>query len=67
MGFHMHADSFNIQFYGRKRWAIYAPHKMTVTGYSDYESFSEWLEHRRGGKDFTHPTWECIQEPGDLL
>merc|ERR1712137_360766 len=32
--FHFHGDTYNILLHGRKRWAIYAPHKMTSTGFS---------------------------------
>jgi len=30
-------------------------------------SFVTWLMNRRGGGHFSPPTWECVQEPGDLL
>lgn len=65
--FHFHADAYNLLLHGRKRWAIYGPHQMTPTGYSSTESFANWLETRQGGEGFVPPTWECVQEPGELL
>eukprot|EP00933_Yihiella_yeosuensis_P057813 TRINITY_DN5789_c1_g1_i2.p1 TRINITY_DN5789_c1_g1~~TRINITY_DN5789_c1_g1_i2.p1 ORF type:complete len:418 (+),score=51.00 TRINITY_DN5789_c1_g1_i2:56-1309(+) len=68
--FHWHCDSYSIALHGRKRWAIYAPNQMTPTGYLSTESFVTWLQKRRRnahGKKFVPPTFECIQEPGDVL
>eukprot|EP00933_Yihiella_yeosuensis_P003735 TRINITY_DN10695_c0_g3_i1.p1 TRINITY_DN10695_c0_g3~~TRINITY_DN10695_c0_g3_i1.p1 ORF type:complete len:418 (+),score=68.63 TRINITY_DN10695_c0_g3_i1:136-1389(+) len=68
--FHWHMDSYSVALYGRKRWAIYAPGKMTPTGFLASESFVTWLQKRRHdfeGKRFLAPEYECIQEPGDIL
>jgi len=65
--FHWHVDSYSVQLHGSKRWAIYAPHKMTPTGFLATESLVTWLQTRTGGKKFVPPTWECKQDPGDIL
>jgi hypothetical protein len=65
--FHWHQDAYSLQLHGRKRWAIYAPHKMTSTGFSVFESHTTWLQNQINVKNFVPPTWECVQEPGDVL
>merc|ERR1712196_709629 len=64
--FHSHHDSFAMQCYGIKRWAVYGLGQMTPTTWVVNENFARWLQKRRGGDLFKPPTWECIQKPGDL-
>jgi len=66
IGFHTHNDAYNLQVHGSKRWAIYGPHLMkgVPTG---PESLAFWLQELRDGDGIPRPTWECVQEPGEVL
>lgn len=69
LSLHMHGDTYSTQLHGQKRWAIYGPHDMPRTGYATTEDFTTWLHQRRNysDPDFSPPTWECVQEPGEVM
>jgi hypothetical protein len=67
INFHTHVDAYNVQLFGSKRWAIYAPHAMRGADWSPTEPMVTWLTTRRTAEGYPQPTWECIQEEGDLL
>ncbi len=66
IGLHYHRENFNVLFHGSKRWVIYSPKDgMRGVRFKPNENLLSWLQkHRNHGPP---PTWECIQEEGDIL
>ena len=64
LAFHFHSESYSLMLHGRKRWGIFAPHKMAKSGFAATEDYRTWLAKRSTEE---RPTWECVQDPGDLL
>jgi len=66
--FHKHADGWNLQIYGKKRWLLYPPEQMPPRHYpTNHVSVSDWL-------DQTFPTLpperrplSCTVQPDELL
>mmetsp|Transcript_74986 Transcript_74986/g.175989 ORF Transcript_74986/g.175989 Transcript_74986/m.175989 type:complete len:249 (+) Transcript_74986:2-748(+) len=59
---HMHSNSWNALFYGRKRWLLVSP--MEDWGYRHLSS-SQWVQHALSKQ--TAEIVECVQHAGDVM